>query len=95
MEPTVAEPNVPERLFYSRRELSQLFNLSLPILQEYIDQDLLTPVRLSGRQQGRIYFDARQVMKLRDGIVAGTIVLKPPKKKKTEAKPTGKVKRRA
>ncbi len=66
----MSESKTPERLFYSRSEACHLLGgISLPILKEFEDHGKLTPLRLSGRKQGRVYFEHAELMSLRDALV--------------------------
>jgi predicted site-specific integrase-resolvase len=66
----MAEKPKPTPLFRPRAEAAQVLGISLPILQEFVDAGKLTPVRLTGREQGRVFFDNRELEALRDSLVA-------------------------
>jgi hypothetical protein len=68
---TNAAPNkIPQRLFYPRAETANLLvGISNPTLKRFEDSGRLTPVRLSGRRRGSVFFEAGEVLRLRDDLV--------------------------
>ena len=66
-----APSKIPQRLFYPRAETAVLLGgISNPTLKRFEDSGRLTPIRLSGRRRGSVFFEASEVLRLRDELVA-------------------------
>jgi hypothetical protein len=68
---TDATKDIPQRFFHPRAESCVLLGgVSGPTFQRFVDSGRLTAVRLSGRRRGMVYFEAGELLRLRDELVA-------------------------
>jgi hypothetical protein len=67
--PVSPENKPPQRRFYNRSEACELLGgISKLTLREFEDAGRLTPVRLTGRKRGTVFFSHDEIMQLCDSL---------------------------
>jgi hypothetical protein len=66
---------IPQRLLYSREETQLLLGgISTPTLKLLEQSGQLTPIRLTGRKRGSVYFRHDEIMALLEDLTQGASV---------------------